>query len=138
MLGMVHACNQIAHKAEVNNQSHVKWSVRAAGSGNDNNNKVAILSHASGLSLAIQTSETVPATRGVFCLAYVCGELVRLRALTPAWLFPLVRRTIPACRSSTAPSRKRCPVVGKTIPCAFFRVPFFRGTGGSANDPIGF
>ena len=68
------ASNQIAHKAEVNNQSPVMWGVRAADSGNDNNKKVAILSHASDLSLTIQISETAPATRGVFCLTYVCGE----------------------------------------------------------------
>ena len=53
---------QIAHKAEVNNQSPVMWGVRAADSRNDNNNKkVAILSHASDLSLTIQISETAPA-----------------------------------------------------------------------------
>ena len=83
------ASNQIAHKAEVNNQSHVKWSLRAAGSGNDNNKKVAILSHASDLSLTIQISETAPATRGVFCLAYVCGEPCSTPPLLPPLLPPL-------------------------------------------------
>ena len=64
------ASNQIAHKAEVNNQSPVMWGVRAADSGNDNNKKVAILSHANDLSLTIQISETAPASRGVL-LPYI-------------------------------------------------------------------